>query len=333
MSKTAMITELLSWYRQSARELPWRTTMDPYKIWLSEIILQQTRVDQGLPYYERFLERFETVRELAQAPEEEVFRLWQGLGYYSRARNLIRSAQIVAFDSNGVFPNSAKELIKLPGIGPYTAAAIASFAFGEKIPAIDGNVLRVLSRIFDLDLSIDEAKNRSTFEALSLELIENVDPAEYNQAMMELGATVCKPKAACQNCPVQSHCSSKQNDTVAFRPVRTKKQKVKEMELNYLLLINEDGELAIRKRAAKGIWSSLFEFIPEEEFKGELSIDDQLELEHLLSHRKMKIRFSLSNITVDELSIENAIWARPSELNSIAFPVPFLKALVHWNLL
>lgn len=331
-SQTSLSFALVQWYLQAARDLPWRNTQDPFKIWLSEIILQQTRVEQGLPYYESFTNRFETVTDLAQAEDDEVMRLWQGLGYYSRARNLLKTARIIAFERNGEFPNNAKDLTALPGIGDYTSAAIASFAFGESKGAVDGNVLRVLSRIYNLDLSIDEGKNKKVFQSLADELIQQVDAATFNQATMELGATVCKPKPDCENCPLITFCSAHESGTISLRPVRTKKVKVKEQQLEYCLLIDPSGKVAIRQRPAKGIWSGLYEIIPSEDVDLEGSASSEWETEHKLSHRLLKMRF----FRVDSFNGEikgSYSWIDPKDLEKYAFPVPILSALENWKLL
>ena len=198
---------VIDWYSNYKRNLPWRHTKDPYKIWLSEIILQQTRVDQGLPYYERFVEAFPTVQELANAPEDEVLRLWQGLGYYSRARNLHAASKYVVAELNGVFPDRFVDILKLKGVGTYTAAAIASFAFDEVVPVVDGNVYRVLSRLFNDATDISSGKGQKHFFALANELIDDKKPAEFNQAIMEFGALYCTPKSPnCDRCIFNDKC-------------------------------------------------------------------------------------------------------------------------------
>ena len=331
MTEESFGKDLIQWYRKVGRQLPWRATQDPYAIWLSEIILQQTRVDQGLPYYMRFLERFENIRDLAEAEDDEVFRLWQGLGYYSRARNLLKTARIIAFEKNGVFPSTADALQQLPGIGPYTAAAIASFAFGQRIPAIDGNVLRVLSRLFALDFSIDEVAHRKHFVALAEELMDSVDPAEFNQAMMELGATVCKPKPACSNCPVQAYCIGFGEGDPEDFPVRTKKTKVLTQEMHYVILTNEQEQIAIRQRKEQGIWGQLYEF----------PVWDHAQLEelwgmwkttHLLTHRKLEIMFAYGQGIIPAKKHPYQ-WVNREDLRHYAFPVPLLKALERWGLM
>ena len=217
---------LLLWYLQNKRDLPWRNTTNPYPIWLSEIMLQQTRVAQGLPYFLAFTEAFPTILDLAKADEEQVLKLWQGLGYYSRARNMHKTAQIIAFELGGNFPNNYNDLIKLKGIGEYTAAAIASFAFNEVVPAVDGNVFRVLSRYFNIDTDIASSGAKKEFTALAKELIPNDNPALFNQAIMEFGALQCVPKNPnCESCIFNSSCAALQKKKVAELPVKSKKVK------------------------------------------------------------------------------------------------------------
>ncbi len=252
---------LIQWYLQNKRDLPWRDTKNPYPIWLSEIMLQQTRVAQGLPYYLSFTTAFPTVFDLANASEEQVLKLWQGLGYYSRARNLHKTAQHIAFEKNGVFPDSYKELLKLKGVGEYTAAAIASFSYDEVVPVVDGNVYRVLSRFFDIETDICLSSARKEFSDLALALMPINNPAIFNQAIMEFGALQCVPKNPdCENCVLNFGCLALKNKKVSQLPVKSKKVKVKNRYFNYLVFIDENINTIIQKRTAKGIWHNLFEF-------------------------------------------------------------------------
>lgn len=252
---------LIQWYLQNKRDLPWRNTQDPYPIWLSEIMLQQTRVAQGLPYFLSFTNAFPTVFDLANASEEQVLKLWQGLGYYSRARNLHQTAQHIAFDLKGVFPNSYKDLLQLKGIGDYTAAAIASFAYAEAVPVVDGNVFRVLSRYFALETDIAIASSKKEFAALAFELMQKDKPALFNQAIMEFGALQCVPKNPnCEICVMNSSCLALQQKKVSVLPVKSKKLKVKYRFFNYLVFEDPQGHTAIQKRTGKGIWHNLYEF-------------------------------------------------------------------------
>jgi A/G-specific adenine glycosylase len=251
---------IITWYHKNQRDLPWRNTTDPYKIWLSEIILQQTRVAQGLPYYMKFVENYATVADLANAPEDEVMRLWQGLGYYSRARNLHECAKSVVNDYNSKFPQSYKELLKLKGVGKYTAAAIASFAFGETVPVVDGNVYRVLARNFLINDDIAQPKSFSKFFKLAQELIPDHDSESFNQAIMELGAIVCKPKKPdCDICPLSISCQARMQHKQLELPVKKKNLKVKNRFLYYLIW-EKDEKLAMKKRGANDIWQGLFDF-------------------------------------------------------------------------
>lgn len=249
---------LIGWYQLNKRDLPWRNTKDPYKIWLSEVILQQTRVNQGMAYYYRFVESFPNVKALADASEQEVLKLWQGLGYYSRARNLHAASKTIS--QLGKFPGTHNEILLLKGIGPYTAAAIASFAFNEKVPVIDGNVYRVLSRYFGVETPIDSSPGKKQFLEIASEMISPDDPATYNQSIMELGALVCKPKSPlCSDCPLAVSCIARQKDDIDKYPVKGKKTTVKNRFLNYLV-INTPNGIITKERAEKDIWKGLHDF-------------------------------------------------------------------------
>lgn len=252
---------LIKWYLQNKRDLPWRKTADPYPIWLSEIMLQQTRVAQGMPYFLSFTTAFPTVFDLANANEEQVLKLWQGLGYYSRARNLHKTAQIVAHEMNGVFPDNFKDLLKLKGIGDYTAAAIASFSYNECVPVVDGNVFRVLSRYFDLETDIAQASAKKEFAALAFEVMPKENPAQFNQAIMEFGALQCVPKNPnCSECVFNTSCAALQKKKVNQLPVKSKKTKVRNRYFNYIVASDDLENTIIQKRTAKGIWHNLYEF-------------------------------------------------------------------------
>lgn len=303
---------LLLWYLQNKRDLPWRNTTNPYPIWLSEIMLQQTRVAQGLPYFLAFTEAFPTVLDLAKADEEHVLKLWQGLGYYSRARNMHKTAQIIAFELDGNFPNNYNDLLKLKGIGEYTAAAIASFAFNEVVPVVDGNVFRVLSRYFEITTDIASSGAKKEFTALATELIPNDNPALFNQAIMEFGALQCIPKNPnCERCIFNSSCAALQKKKVAELPVKTKKTKVTNRYFNYIVFLDDDHNTIVRKRTEKGIWHNLYEFpvieadeelnfykvsniiynrYPELEISA-ISLFNNEQIIHKLSHQKLHINF------------------------------------------
>ncbi len=250
--------KLISWYQQNKRDLPWRNTQDPYKIWLSEIILQQTRVEQGMPYYLHFIEKYPTVYDLAKAPEEEVLRSWQGLGYYSRARNLHFAAKEVVAIYKGQFPNTYEEIIKLKGIGEYTAAAIASFAFKEPKAVVDGNVFRLLSRLFNISTAINTGAGKKEFTLLANQLIDPVKPDLFNQAIMEFGAIQCKPKPICETCPFQSMCLAYEMQNIDTLPVKLNKLKIKERYFHYFH-IEHDGGIYLNRRIEKDIWQHLYE--------------------------------------------------------------------------
>lgn len=265
-NKTLFTGSLLQWNTLSNdRPMPWKGEKDPYKIWLSEIILQQTRVEQGWNYYNRFVTTFPTVHELAKAPETKVFKLWEGLGYYTRCKNLIATAKIIAKEKKGVFPDSYEEILKLKGIGPYTAAAIASFAFDLPYAVVDGNVFRVLARYFGIDKPIDSNEGKKIFSSLADELLDKQHPGIYNQALMDFGAVVCKPKLpACSTCPLKKSCVAYLNGSVNDLPVKEKKI-IKRTRWLYYLLIQSDHTIAVKKRGAKDIWENLYEFVLIEE--------------------------------------------------------------------
>jgi A/G-specific adenine glycosylase len=252
---------LIQWYLHNKRDLPWRNTNDPYRIWLSEIMLQQTRVAQGTPYFLSFADAFPTVFDLANADEEQVLKLWQGLGYYSRARNLHKTAQYVANELEGVFPNNYNDLLKLKGVGEYTAAAIASFSYGEPVAVVDGNVFRVLSRYFDIETDIALASAKKEFAALAFELMPKDEPATFNQAIMEFGALQCVPKSPnCSVCVFNHSCLALQKKKINQLPVKSKKLKVRNRYFNYLVVSDDNDDTIIQKRASKGIWQNLYEF-------------------------------------------------------------------------
>jgi A/G-specific adenine glycosylase len=252
--------ELMRWHEEeNDRSLPWKQEKDPYKIWLSEIILQQTRAEQGLPYYLNFTEKYPTVEQLARAEDEEVFRLWQGLGYYNRCKNLLASARFIHTERNNHFPDTYPDLLALKGIGPYTAAAIASFAYGLLHAVVDGNVNRVIARYFGIDIPFDTTEGKKVFQELAQELLDKSDSAGYNQAIMDHGATVCTPaNPACGECPLRKKCFAYNQGAMAALPVKSKKLVVKKRFFHYLVLTHS-GKLWIRKRTKKDIWQNLFE--------------------------------------------------------------------------
>lgn len=292
--------------------MPWRLTTDPYKIWLSEIILQQTRVAQGLPYYERFVARFPTVQDLAAASQEEILKLWQGLGYYSRGRNLHTTAQYITDELQGVFPNTYKELLTLKGVGDYTASAIASISFNAPTAVVDGNVYRVLSRIFGIETPINSSQGQKEFKKRAQELIDKQQPATFNQAIMEFGAIQCKPKNPnCIHCIFQDSCVAYRTNTISKLPVKINKTKIKKRYLNYLVFISDDQKTCIHQRTGKGIWQGLYEFPvietqgDEDSFRESVALKEKIKkyspysvkkhnitpILHKLSHQHLHINF------------------------------------------
>lgn len=252
--------KVVEWYLKHKRNLPWRTTTDPYKVWLSEIILQQTRVQQGLPYYNQFVKKFPTIRKLAQATEQSVLRAWQGLGYYSRARNLHQCARIITRQHRGKFPDNYADLLTLPGIGPYTAAAIASICFGQPVAVVDGNVFRVLARIFGMHDPVNSTLGKQRFTALANTLIDKTRPALFNQAMMEFGALYCTPKnPLCAECIFKQNCVAYAGNLQADLPVKTKKQATRNRFFNYLVF-RQGNSLFMKKRVGSDIWKGLYDF-------------------------------------------------------------------------
>jgi len=253
---------LLQWNRTSnTRSMPWKGEKDPYKIWLSEIILQQTRVEQGWDYYNRFVANFPTVSQLAKAPETKVFKLWEGLGYYSRCKNLIKTAKIIVAAYKGTFPSDYDTILKLKGIGPYTAAAISSFAYNLPYAVVDGNVFRVLSRFFGNNTPIDSTGGKKLFTVLAQELLDKKQPGIYNQSLMDFGAVICKPKSPlCATCPLQKKCIAFNTSLVDILPVKEKKITVRKRWF-YYLVAGTGGLVLVRKRGAKDIWENLYEFV------------------------------------------------------------------------
>lgn len=311
-------SEIVKWYKINKRDLPWRGTTDAYVIWLSEIILQQTRVEQGLPYFNKFLENFPTVRAFAEASEVQVLKLWQGLGYYSRGRNMLFTAKQVMSEHDGTFPTRYEQLVKLKGVGDYTAAAISSFSSNEAKAVIDGNVFRVLARYFGIEEPINSAKGKKMFATLAQSLIEDQVPALYNQAIMEFGALQCKPKSpACGVCPLQLGCYALKHKKVEILPVKLKKVKVKERWFNYFVAI-KNGSILAKERKAGDVWQHLYDF-PLIEMAGAKSLDDEdfrkqvenyfgenvkiglvMQKKHVLTHQIIYVQFfALDNYIVN----------------------------------
>ncbi|WP_396143359.1 A/G-specific adenine glycosylase [Flavobacterium sp.] len=329
---------LIKWYLQNKRDLPWRNTINPYPIWLSEIMLQQTRVAQGLPYFMAFMEAFPTVFDLANAEEEQVLKLWQGLGYYSRARNLHATAKYIATELKGDFPPNYDQLLQLKGVGEYTAAAIASFAYNEPVAVVDGNVFRVLSRYFNMDNDISDGKTKKEFQILAQQLLPNDKAALFNQAIMEFGALQCVPKNPdCGNCIFSSSCAGLQHKKVNTLPVKSKKTKVTNKFFNYLILKDIQGNFVVQKREGKGIWENLYEFtlIETPEMSNEINFMNQLKvtkfynqlpadinllntevIQHKLSHQNLHIQFYILNFNQKIKEAKSL-----SEIQKLPFPI------------
>lgn len=252
---------LLLWYDENKRTFLWRETKDPYKIWLSEVILQQTQTQQGLPYYVRFLETFPTIKDLALSGEDTVLKLWQGLGYYSRARNLHSTAQYIHKECGGVFPNTFKSLLKLKGVGDYTASAISSICFNIPEAVVDGNVYRFLSRYFGIYTPINIGQAHQEFKAKAMNLMDITQPGKFNQALMEFGSIHCKPRTPhCKSCPFSSDCIAYNQNKIHLLPQKRTKLKVIDRYFNYLVILDQNGQIQLEKRVGKGIWQNLFQF-------------------------------------------------------------------------
>lgn len=338
--KTWFRRSLLEWnLKKNDRKMPWKGIKDPYKIWLSEVMLQQTRVEQGMGYYNRFIERFPTIHKLAQSPENQVFKLWEGLGYYSRCRNLIDTAKKVSFELKGRFPNTLEGLLSLRGVGPYTAAAIGSFAFELPLAVVDGNVIRVISRFLGISAPVDQQDIKKKLGLLAQELMDEKNPAIYNQAIMDFGAVVCKPQQPlCKECALKKKCVAFNEGLQHSIPRKSAKTKAQVRYLNYLIL-EYNGRQLVRKRSGKDIWKDLYEFVLLEKdepqdvkvlqnfstwgFKSpNLSrqvIDVSEEITHQLSHRKIICR--LVHIKIEKpINLEGYVWKTKTAIRQLPFP-------------
>jgi len=336
---------ITGWYHDNKRDLPWRHEKDAYKIWLSEIILQQTQVVQGLNYYLKFTKKYPTVKHLAQAPEDEVLHLWQGLGYYSRARNLHASAKMILEAFEGAFPRSYADIKSLKGVGDYTAAAIASFAYDLPHAVVDGNVYRLLSRVFGIKTAIDTSSAKKEFQELADQLIDRKNPALHNQSIMEFGSQWCKPvNPDCENCVLSSKCYAFKTDMVREIPVKSKKTKVRNRYFNYLVLADKNKDLLVSKRPAGDIWQGLYEFIlieTEKQVSREVLFNTKqfkkfvklgfglkyvsLEYKHILSHQHLYAKFYVIEIigrleTLSEQGEKEYVKTQLRKLKSFAFP-------------
>ncbi|MFG6495943.1 A/G-specific adenine glycosylase [Fictibacillus sp. UD] len=342
---------LLTWYNDNKRSLPWRENQDPYRVWVSEIMLQQTRVDTVIPYFERFTELFPTLQDLAYADEEKVLKAWEGLGYYSRVRNLQTAVKEVCESYGGKVPNTPKEIAGLKGVGPYTAGAVLSIAYGVPEPAVDGNVMRVLSRILLIEEDISKPKTRVTFEKAVRELISHEDPSSFNQGLMELGAIVCTPKSpACLLCPMRELCRGFESGRQRELPVKLGKTKVRKAKMIAGVLVNDDGRLLIHKRPAEGLLANMWEF-PNTEYVGENKkaeisalesyVEEQLNyevtaeekagyIEHVFSHLKWEIQIWQGKVKCreeDRTLPADWKWVSVDELDAYPFPVSHQKII------
>jgi len=350
---------LLDWYDQEKRDLPWRRTNDPYGIWVSEIMLQQTRVDTVIPYYHRFMKAFPTIKDLAEASEDKLLKAWEGLGYYSRVRNMQHAANQILLDYGGVFPSEPVEIQKLKGIGPYTSGAIASIAFGHPEPAVDGNIMRVLSRLFEIDADIAKASSRKIFEVVLRHIIDPERPGDFNQALMDLGATICTPaNYHPEQSPIKAFNRSYHNGTWMHYPVKSKKKKAKPVNYAALMIQNDKGEWLLEKRPQTGLLANMWTFpllsdeesgwksfpapkaaapVLDEEEVRELQqhtskayhIVPELENEaigtvtHIFSHLKWTIHVYQGTVPAGEAALpEHCRWVNEADFDSYTFPVP-----------
>ena len=309
--------QLITWYKENGRDLPWRQTNDPYIIWLSEIILQQTRVEQGMPYFYKFVEEYPNVVMFANAPEEDILRMWQGLGYYSRARNMHKAAKYVVEHYDGNFPTKYEDVIQLNGVGEYTAAAISSFSINEKRAVVDGNVYRVLSRYFGIETAINSTKGKKEFTQLANDLISEDEPGLFNQAIMDFGAVVCRPKVPlCESCVFRQECVALNNGLIESLPLKIKGKESRNRYFNYFI-IQKENTVLMSKRGEGDVWTNLYEF-PNIETKEELDIPELINLpefkkyfgeaqierigastKHVLSHQNIYANFYKLTTEVD----------------------------------
>jgi A/G-specific adenine glycosylase len=339
---------LIRWYSEYKRNLPWRETQDPYFIWLSEIIMQQTQIKQGLPYYNAFVASFPTVFDLANANEAEVLKLWQGLGYYSRARHLHFTARYIVNTLHGEFPNTYRELLKLKGVGDYTASAIASICYNEPQAVVDGNVYRVLSRYFAIDAPVNSTRGIKLFKSLAQDLLPKDNFGEYNQAIMEFGARQCRPKSPnCEICPLNNSCLALELNKVADLPVKSNKTKISKRHFNFLVFISNDQKTILHKRTAKGIWQNMYQFplvetkqdLLEENFSNlphiksllngaiyNFDLYNEKTIVHKLSHQHLYTKFWILN--VEELPWEGI---KISEIESLPVPALIGKFISEFN--
>jgi len=302
-------SQLFQWFDLNQREMPWRINADPYRIWLSEIILQQTQVKQGMPYFYKFIESFPSVGDMANASEDELLKLWQGLGYYSRARYMHQTAKHIHFELNGVFPADYNNLLKLKGVGEYTAAAIASISYNEPVAVLDGNVIRVLSRLFEIQESFQSASGLKILKQTAFEVLNKVKPGKHNQAMMELGSLICKPlQPLCNICPISAHCLALKNNTILNFPIKKKKLITKSRYFNFIVPVLNADKTLLTKRLGDDIWKNMYTFpciesmqewsadqlcskLSERNYSIQVELNEVTRFKHILSHRTIFASF------------------------------------------
>ncbi|KXH78834.1 A/G-specific adenine glycosylase [Sporosarcina sp. HYO08] len=330
---------LLSWYNREKRDLPWRRTNNPYYIWVSEVMLQQTRVDTVIPYYERFIKAFPTMEALAEADEHDLLKLWEGLGYYSRARNLQTGVKEVIESYGGKIPANRKDISTLKGVGPYTAGAVLSIAFGIPEHAVDGNVMRVISRLLLIEEDIAIPRNKKIFEQVVMDLIDPEDPSSFNQGLMELGATICTPNPKCLLCPVMDFCSAFHEGRQDELPIKTKKTANKTIPIAAYALQNEEGKWLLRKRPSKGLLANLWEFptveltsgsSPKKQIEKEMEIvpknmEELLSFKHIFTHLTWDLKSFTARINDPIKLLSNYQLFTAEEVNALPMPVPMLK--------
>lgn len=340
---------LLSWYDINRRSLPWRGSKDPYKIWISEIIFQQTRIEQGTGYFLRFIDRFPDLESLAGAGEDEVLRLWQGLGYYSRARNLLHTAQYIRDHFHGRFPEEFNEIISLKGIGDYTASCITSICFGQVHAAVDGNVYRVLSRVYADNQPIDSTVGKARFKKAAQELISRERPGDFNEALMDLGATICKPRSPnCSNCPLMDLCLAYRMNSQQDFPVKLPAPGKSSSVMNFLF-IRDNRQIVIHKRDERGIWKGMYEFpmIPGEVEQADLvaeceeqyglqigDISEISRVKHILTHAELDIRFYSAKAKTANIPYNKPLTSiSEDDIDEYPFPKPIVDFLGKRDLL
>ena len=336
-----LYNQLYTWYELNKRVLPWRETENPYYIWVSEIILQQTRVEQGMPYYMRFIDRFPTLAALAQAQEDEVLRYWQGLGYYTRARNMYKAAKILVENGHNTFPHTFDQIRALPGIGDYTAGAIAAFAYNMPYPALDGNVYRVLARLTDCEIPFDTSAGKKHFQTLAQDILDRNNPRLFDSALMEFGALQCLPASPdCDICPLQTWCKAFANNTVALLPVRKPRPKIRERYFNYTIYLTSDKRTVLQQRQKQDIWLHLWEF-PLAETDRLLPANGlpAIDLTHQLSHQRIHARFvmvqtkNLPDTITNQIKNGDLQVIPLSDLDNYPLSRLTLKALEHFQIL